>query len=125
MIAAPVAVVKNIKNAVELKFKMSIQDPEIKKNILMDSRHKQGYPSMYKVILHNDDYTTMDFVVEILTTIFGKPLENATNIMLNIHEQGKGICGSYTREVAETKVSTVHSLAREREFPLKSTMEKE
>ena len=80
---------------------------------------------MYRVLLHNDDYTTMDFVVEILMNVFGKSLENATRIMLNIHEKGVGVCGVFTREVAETKVNTVHTLAREQGFPLKSTMEKE
>lgn len=104
---------------------MAIMDPEVKKGASSDSDLKDEYPPMYKVILHNDDYTTMDFVVEILMTVFGKSFEIATQIMLNVHEQGKGICGIYTRDVAETKVNRVHILAREREFPLKSTMEKE
>ncbi len=80
---------------------------------------------MYKVILHNDDYTTMEFVVEVLIDVFGKSLEKATQIMLNVHNKGKGICGTYPRQIAETKVETVHSLASSRNFPLKSTMEKE
>ncbi len=104
---------------------MTTQDTDIKKKKITDSRQKKGHPPMYRVILHNDDYTTMDFVVEILITVFGKSLEQATRIMLHVHERGKGICGSYTREIAETKVNTVHRLARNREFPLKSTMEKE
>jgi len=104
---------------------MATMDPEVKKETSSDSDFKNEHPPMYKVILHNDDYTTMDFVVEILMTVFGKSFEIATQIMLNVHEQGKGICGIYTRDVAETKVNTVHILAREREFPLKSTMEKE
>jgi ATP-dependent Clp protease adaptor protein ClpS len=82
-------------------------------------------PSMYKIILHNDDYTTMEFVVEILMTVFGKSLEKASQIMLNVHHKGYGICGIYTREVAETKVETVSHLAGNRGFPLKTTMEKE
>ncbi|MBF0111967.1 MAG: ATP-dependent Clp protease adapter ClpS [Desulfamplus sp.] len=104
---------------------MPIIDPEVKKKISSDSDSKDRQPPMYKVILHNDDYTTMDFVVEILIKVFGKSFEIATQIMLNVHEQGRGICGIYTRDVAETKVNTVHALARAREFPLKSTIEKE
>ncbi len=104
---------------------MTTLAPEIKEKTSSDTDFKQEVPPMYKVILHNDDYTTMDFVVEILITVFYKSLESATWIMLDIHEQGRGICGIYTREIAETKVNIVHSLARKREFPLKSTMEKE
>jgi ATP-dependent Clp protease adaptor protein ClpS len=89
------------------------------------SKTKNGHPPRYKVILHNDDYTTMEFVVEILMRVFGKPLEKATQIMLNIHNKGKAVCGIYTREIAETKVETVHYLSAGRGFPLKSTIEKE
>ena len=81
-------------------------------------------PSMYKVLLHNDDYTSMEFVVEILVSVFNKSIEDATMTMLKVHKEGIGICGVYTYEIAETKVDTVHTLAREREFPLKCTMEK-
>ncbi|ACN15760.1 ClpS [Desulforapulum autotrophicum HRM2] len=104
---------------------MSLNEPSIKQRTSSKVEKKEGYPPMYRVVLHNDDYTTMEFVVQILITVFGKSLEKASIIMLNIHKQGKGICGSYTREVAETKVNTVHHLAREQGFPLKSTMEKE
>jgi len=79
---------------------------------------------MYRVLLHNDDYTTMEFVVSILVSVFGKPLEQAVAIMLNVHRQGVGECGVFTYEVAETKVETVHALAVENGFPLKSSMEK-
>jgi ATP-dependent Clp protease adaptor protein ClpS len=89
------------------------------------SKTRKGLPPQYKVILHNDDYTTMEFVVEILIIVFGKPLEKATQTMLNIHHKGNAVCGIYTREIAETKVETVHHLASSRGFPLKSTMEKE
>ncbi|MEE4354995.1 MAG: ATP-dependent Clp protease adapter ClpS [Desulfococcaceae bacterium] len=82
-------------------------------------------PSMYKVLLHNDDYTTMEFVVEILMFVFNKSSEEATGIMLSVHKKGIGICGVYTYEVAETKVDTVSKLARENGFPLKCTMEEE
>lgn len=80
---------------------------------------------MYRVLLHNDDYTTMEFVVEILVHIFHKTIEDATRIMLNVHEKGIGVCGVYTFEVAETKVDTVHSIARDHGYPLKCSMEKD
>ena len=82
-------------------------------------------PPMYKVILHNDNYTTMEFVVEVLIFIFRKTPESATQIMLNVHRQGIGVCGIYPFELAETKVESVHSLAEEHGFPLKCSMEKE
>lgn len=89
------------------------------------STTREERPPMYKVLLHNDDYTTMEFVIEILVTVFGKSLEKATQIMLNVHNRGKETCGIYPREIAETKVQTVHNLATSKGFPLKSTMEKE
>ena len=89
------------------------------------SDRKVKKPSMYRVLLHNDDYTTMEFVVDILMHIFHKTFEDATRIMLNVHEKGIGICGVYTYEVAETKVDTVHNLARDYGFPLKCSMEKD
>ncbi|MBT3387801.1 MAG: ATP-dependent Clp protease adapter ClpS [Desulfobacula sp.] len=102
---------------------MASTDSEIKEDV--STRSKNDLPPMYKVILHNDNYTSMEFVVEILVTIFGKSLEKATQIMLNVHNKGKGICGIYPRQIAETKVETVHNLASNKGFPLKSTMEKE
>jgi ATP-dependent Clp protease adaptor protein ClpS len=98
---------------------------DISPDTIQSDRSETREPSMYKVILHNDDYTTMEFVVEILMMVFGKTLEKATEIMLNVHHNGQGICGLYTREIAETKVETVHHMAGNRGFPLKSTMEKE
>lgn len=80
---------------------------------------------MYRVLLHNDDYTTMEFVVEILMVVFNKSVESATEIMLNVHRKGIGVCGVYTHEIAETKVETVSRLAQENGFPLKCTMEEE
>jgi ATP-dependent Clp protease adaptor protein ClpS len=80
---------------------------------------------MYRVLLLNDDYTTMDFVVDVLMSVFQKTAGEATQIMLNVHRSGVGICGIYSFEVAETKVETVHALAREKGYPLKCTMEKE
>lgn len=82
-------------------------------------------PKKYKVLLHNDDYTTMDFVVEVLMKVFRKSETEATIIMLQIHSEGFGICGLYTAEVAETKVDMVHRLAKGAGFPLKCTMEGE
>ncbi|HET6515499.1 MAG TPA: ATP-dependent Clp protease adapter ClpS [Thermodesulfovibrionales bacterium] len=82
-------------------------------------------PPLFKVFLLNDDYTTMDFVVYILESVFGKPTTEATQIMLHVHKKGAGLCGVYTREIAETKVALVHELARERNFPLKCRTEKE
>ena len=98
---------------------------DVQEDTIQSDRSETREPSMYKVILHNDDYTSMEFVVEILMMVFGKTLEKATEIMLNVHHKGQGICGVYTREVAETKVETVHHLAGNKGFPLKSTMEKE
>jgi ATP-dependent Clp protease adaptor protein ClpS len=80
-------------------------------------------PKMYRVILHNDDYTTMDFVVEVLISIFHKPAADATRIMIDVHKKGKGICGVYTYDVAATRVVRVQQMARKREFPLKCTLE--
>ena len=80
-------------------------------------------PKMYRVLLHNDDYTTMDFVVEILISVFRKPAAEATRIMLDVHKKGIGICGVYTYDIATTRAAMVHQLATKREFPLKCTIE--
>jgi len=82
-------------------------------------------PRMYKVYLLNDDYTSMDFVIDILMTVFHKNYEEAERIMLDIHKKEKGLCGVYSFEIAETKVMQVNKLAREQGFPLKSIMEEE
>jgi len=89
------------------------------------SRQETKKPSLYKVFLLNDDYTTMDFVVHILEMVFQKPPAEAKQIMLHVHRNGIGLCGVYTRDIAETKVVTVHEIARENEFPLKAIMEQE
>ena len=83
------------------------------------------FPKKYKVFLLNDDYTTMDFVVDILIKIFHKSYEEAERIMLEIHKKDRGLCGVYTYEIAETKIAQVHKLARENGFPLKAYMEEE
>jgi ATP-dependent Clp protease adaptor protein ClpS len=104
---------------------MNDYSPEIEEGADSEVRDDVREPPMYKVLLHNDDYTTMEFVVEILMLVFNKTPEEAVRIMLNVHQKGVGICGVYTFEVSETKVNTVHSLARENGFPLKCSMEKE
>jgi ATP-dependent Clp protease adaptor protein ClpS len=93
--------------------------------IELDSELEVSEPKKYKVILLNDDYSTMDFVIDILTNIFRKTESQSTQIMLNIHNKGKDICGIYTHEIASTKVLQVKSLAREKGFPLKAIMEEE
>jgi ATP-dependent Clp protease adaptor protein ClpS len=80
-------------------------------------------PKLYRVILHNDDYTTMDFVIEVLVAVFHKPAAAATKIMLDVHKKGKGICGVYTYDIAATKVDQVNQLAKKWEFPLKCSLE--
>lgn len=81
-------------------------------------------PSMYKVILMNDDYTPMEFVIDVLQKFFSYDVERATQLMLTVHYQGKAICGIFTAEVAETKVALVNQYARENEYPLLCTLEK-
>ncbi|HGH6015211.1 TPA: ATP-dependent Clp protease adapter ClpS [Vibrio mimicus] len=80
-------------------------------------------PSMYHVVLNNDDYTPMDFVIEILERFFSMNIERATQVMLKVHYEGKAICGTFTAEVAETKVAQVTMYSRENEHPLLCTME--
>jgi len=81
-------------------------------------------PPMYNVVLLNDDYTPMDFVVEILTTFFSLDIEKATRVMLQVHHEGKGVCGTFRKEIAETKVVQVNQFARSHEHPLMCVMEK-
>ncbi len=88
------------------------------------SHQRAQEPPMYRVLLHNDDYTTMAFVVEILVVIFNRSVEAATRIMLDVHRNGIGICGTYPYEIAETKVESVEVLAKMSDFPLKCSMEK-
>ncbi len=104
---------------------MGIDDSKTDGTVQSEINEKITEPPMYKVLLHNDNYTTMEFVVEILIAVFKKSYEDANRIMLNVHNHGVGICGVYTYEVAETKVETVHSHAKRNEFPLKSSFERE
>ena len=89
-----------------------------------EKEQKVEEPPLYKVLLHNDDYTTMEFVVMILEIVFNKDSEDATRIMLNVHEQGVGVAGVYTREIAETKVAIVFDFAKKNEYPLRCSLEK-
>ena len=93
--------------------------------VLERTRQETKKPELFKVFLLNDDYTTMDFVVEILESLFNKPPAEAYRIMMAVHTQGQGLCGVYPYEVAETKVATVVELARGNGFPLRATMEPE
>jgi len=93
--------------------------------ILIETRTKTKKPSMYKVLMLNDDYTPMEFVVHVLERFFGKNRSEATNIMLHVHRRGVGICGIFTYEVAETKVTQVIDYARKHQHPLQLTLEKE
>ena len=93
--------------------------------IVAKTRPKTKKPSLYKVLLLNDDYTPMEFVVHILEKIFGKNREEAVDVMLHVHRHGVGICGIFTFEVAETKVAQVIEFSRRHQHPLQCTMEKE
>jgi ATP-dependent Clp protease adaptor protein ClpS len=88
------------------------------------ARPKLAKPPLWKVVLLNDDYTPMEFVVEVLQVFFKLDREQATRVMLHVHQKGKGVCGVFTREIAETKVAQVTQLARERNHPLLCEMEK-
>lgn len=102
-------------------------DPKPDDNLSVDveeARPKLKHPPLYKVILLNDDYTPMDFVVYVLENFFNLTRPVATRIMLQVHLQGKGICGTFTREIAETKVAQVNKYARENQHPLLCVMEK-
>ena len=100
-------------------------EDEFENSVITQSEQQVKKPPLYKVLLHNDDYTTMEFVVFILQFVFRHTPEDAHQIMWNVHRQGIGIAGVYTYEVAESKVSKVENLAREYECPLLSTMEEE
>ena len=104
---------------------MSICDSDLQEDTIIETQKKITEPPIYKVLLHNDDYTTKAFVVEILIAIFNKSVEEATQLMWFVHKNGVGVCGVYSFEVAETKVKQVTTLAQVYGFPLKTTMEKD
>jgi ATP-dependent Clp protease adaptor protein ClpS len=93
--------------------------------VVIKTRPKVKKPSMYKVLMLNDDYTPMEFVVHVLQRFFNKTTEEATRIMLHVHQKGVGVCGVYTFEVAETKVTQTMDLARKNQHPLQCTLEKD
>ncbi|MGF1650674.1 MAG: ATP-dependent Clp protease adapter ClpS [Hyphomicrobiaceae bacterium] len=100
-------------------------DGEDQTGVVTTTRPKTKKPSMYRVLLLNDDYTPMEFVVHVLERFFNKDREDATRIMLHVHQRGSGVCGVYTYEVAETKVTQVIDFSRQHGHPLQCTMEKE
>ena len=93
--------------------------------VVVKAKPKTKKPSMYKVLMLNDDYTPMEFVVHILERFFNKSRQEATRIMMHVHRRGVGICGVYTYEVAETKVTQVMDFARQHQHPLQCTLEKD
>ncbi|MDR2550695.1 MAG: ATP-dependent Clp protease adapter ClpS [Desulfobulbus sp.] len=104
---------------------MAKEDSFIQEKVEATDREALQEPPLYKVLLHNDDYTTMDFVIMILQAVFHKNTEEATRIMLNVHHQGVGIAGIYTREIGETKVEIVHRMAKKNQFPLRCSLEQD
>jgi ATP-dependent Clp protease adaptor protein ClpS len=98
---------------------------EIETGVATRTRPKTKKPSNYKVLMLNDDYTPMEFVVDVLQHVFQKTREEATKIMLHVHQKGVGVCGVYTYEVAETKVTQTVDYARKNQHPLQCTLEKE
>ncbi len=103
--------------------KKPVKEDIFEGDVQLESRPRLDEPKMYRVIMHNDHYTTMEFVVEVLVSVFHKPAAEATMLMMDVHKKGRGICGVFTYDIAVTKVSRVHSLAKERGFPLKCSYE--
>ncbi|MBL4614147.1 MAG: ATP-dependent Clp protease adapter ClpS [Magnetovibrio sp.] len=101
------------------------RDDDGNTGVVLKTRVKTKKPSMYKVLMLNDDYTPMEFVVHILEHIFNKNQDEATTIMLHVHQKGVGVCGVFTYEVAETKAGQVMDLARHNQHPLQCTIEKD
>jgi len=101
-----------------------IEYPNSDEQVKQRQEHDFKAPDLYRVLLHNDHYTTMEFVVEVLVKVFHKSVIEATEIMLNVHERGAGQAGQYTYDIAQTKAGLVERMAKQREFPLKCTIEK-
>ena len=102
---------------------MAEERPDLIEQVQEDVQERLDEPAMYRVLLYNDDFTTREFVVQILVAVFHKSLPAATELMWRIHRSGRGVAGIFSRDVAETKVVTVRTIAREHEFPLKVEME--
>ena len=105
--------------------KQGDHDTGVRSSVITQTKPKTQKPSMYRVLLLNDDYTPMEFVVYVLEQFFNKSREDATRIMLHVHQHGVGVCGVFTYEVAETKVAQVVDTARRHQHPLQCTMEKD
>jgi ATP-dependent Clp protease adaptor protein ClpS len=101
------------------------QDDDGLTGVVIETKPRTKKPSLYKVLMLNDDYTPMEFVVHVLERFFGKPREEATRIMLHVHRRGVGLCGVFTYEIAETKVTQVVDYARKHQHPLQCTLERE
>ena len=114
----------NMKKIVLEEFDNNSQNNELQRGLLLDSQPKTKKPSMYNVLLLNDDYTPMEFVIMVLEKVFNKKEEEATQIMLHVHKNGIGVCGTFTYEVAESKCKSVMDMAKKNEHPLQSAMEK-
>ena len=97
---------------------------DFQRGVMLEIKPKTKKPSMYNVLLLNDDYTPMEFVIIVLSKIFNKKQEEATQIMLHVHKKGVGVCGTFTYEVAESKCKSVMDMAKKNEHPLQCTMEK-
>ncbi len=99
--------------------------PEIQEGVITEIDEETTEPPMYKVLIHNDDFTPREFVVQVIAAVFNKSTDEAIQIMWKAHKTGIGLCGIYPYELAETKVKVVTAIAREHGFPLKTTMEEE
>ena len=114
----------SMKKIVLEEFDNNSQNNELQRGLLLDSQPKTKKPSMYNVLLLNDDYTPMEFVIMVLEKVFNKKEEEATQIMIHVHKNGIGVCGTFTYEVAESKCKSVMDMAKKNEHPLQSAMEK-
>ena len=114
----------SMKKIVLEEFDNNSQNNELQRGLLLDSQPKTKKPSMYNVLLLNDDYTPMEFVIMVLEKVFNKKQEEATQIMIHVHKNGIGVCGTFTYEVAESKCKSVMDIAKKNEHPLQSAMEK-
>ena len=103
---------------------MADERPSTDKSVLEKTQQHVQKPDLFSVLLLNDDYTTMQFVVQVLESVFNKGPAEAFRIMMHVHTQGQGLCGVYPWEIAETKVTTVHELAQAHGFPLRAVIEK-
>ena len=124
MLIRPLAQTSNGPSGGQSDEDLVIDAPARASGIAPEEKQQTRTPSLYRVLLVNDDFTPMDFVILILQRFFQKPADEATKIMLEVHQKGAGICGIFSHEVAETKVHIVNTFAKSHRFPLKCTMEK-